>query len=257
MDALLISLAAFAVIFSGALVGLALQSRLPSHHLSDRSRDAIKMGAGLISMMAALVLSLLINSATGVFRDVSQGLTVAAARVILLDQLLVAYGPETESIRAELRTAVARALEVLDPATRKDPHPFEGSNALLLGRITDSIRVLEPSTPIQRSLQPRAVELSQDLLDADWTLVERGRDALPVLFLVVMLFWLFVLNLTYGLAAPANGTVLAILLVCALSVAAAVFLIKELAHPLDGMIRVSDAPLRNALERISAPGSQL
>jgi hypothetical protein len=171
--------------------------------------------------------------------------------------LLVAYGPETAPIRADLRASVSRALEALDPASREDPHPVEGANALQLGRITDAIRMLAPVTPIQQSLHPRGIELSQDLLDANWTLVERGRDALPVLFLVIMLFWLFVLNLTYGLAAPANGTVLAILLVCALSVAAAVFLIKELAHPLDGLVRVSDAPLRNALERISAPGSGL
>jgi hypothetical protein len=49
--------------FLGALSGLALRSRLPSHHLSDDSRDVIKLVLGLIATVAGLVLGLLISSA--------------------------------------------------------------------------------------------------------------------------------------------------------------------------------------------------
>jgi hypothetical protein len=60
--------------------------------------------------------------------------------------------------------------------------------------------------------------------------------------------WLTVLFVSFGLFAPRNATVLSVLLVCACSMAAAVFLILELNRPLDGFIKVSSAPLRNALE---------
>ena len=41
-----------------------------------------------------------------------------------------------------------------------------------------------------------------------------------------------------------------ILFVCALSVSSAVFLILDLGNPFDGIIRISDEPLRVALEQL-------
>ena len=49
----------------------------------------------------------------------------------------------------------------------------------------------------------------------------------------------------FGLLAPRNATVLAVLFVCTCSMAAAIFLLLELNHPLDGFIRISQAPLLN------------
>jgi hypothetical protein len=66
-------------------------------------------------------------------------------------------------------------------------------------------------------------------------------------FLVVLVFWLTVLFVSFGLFAPPNATVIATLFVCALSVSAAIFLILELDQPFEGLIRFSSAPLRNAL----------
>jgi len=73
---------------------------------------------------------------------------------------------------------------------------------------------------------------------------------LPPLFLVFLIFWLTVLFLSFGLLAPRNGTVVAVLLICALSVSSVVFLVLEMDRPLDGVIRASNAPLRKALELI-------
>lgn len=56
--------------------------------------------------------------------------------------------------------------------------------------------------------------------------------------------------MSFGLQAPVNTTVLAILLLCALSVAGAVFLILEMDGPYDGLIQVSAEPLRFALTRM-------
>jgi hypothetical protein len=50
--------------------------------------------------------------------------------------------------------------------------------------------------------------------------------------------------------APPNATVLATLLICAMAVTSAIFLVLELDRPLDGMIRISSAPLRNALAQL-------
>ena len=251
MNSVVISLVAFAVIFSGAILGLLLQRRLPSHHLSEASRDTIKLGAGLIATLSALVLGLLVSSATGSFHKVSDGLTVGAARVILLDELLAAYGPETMEIRRELRTSIKNALHAIAPAPGSGSGgiPAMDKGKVIVG-IVDSVRMLQPVTELQKSLYPRGIELSQDLLESHWVLLEQDSDSLPVPFLVVLLLWLSILNVTYGLFAPRNGTVIAILLVCALSVAGAIFLIEEMDRPLDGFVKVSGAPLRNALEQM-------
>ena len=39
--------------FGGAVVGLVLRALLPDHHLSNESRDIVKLGTGLIATMAA------------------------------------------------------------------------------------------------------------------------------------------------------------------------------------------------------------
>jgi len=67
---------------------------------------------------------------------------------------------------------------------------------------------------------------------------------------VVLLFWLTVLHVSFGMLAPRNATVVAVLLICALSVSGAIFMILEMSHPLDGMIKVSSAPMRKALEHL-------
>ncbi len=93
MSALTISLIAFACIFGGTLLGMFLRTILPGHHVSDESKDAVKLGTGVIATMAALVLALLIASAKGNYDTMSSDLRQASARVILLDRVMAQYGP--------------------------------------------------------------------------------------------------------------------------------------------------------------------
>ena len=68
--------------------------------------------------------------------------------------------------------------------------------------------------------------------------------SVPVPFLVILLFWLTITFASFGLFAPRNATVLAVLFVCAVSVASAVFLVLEMGRPFDGLLKVSADPLR-------------
>ena len=80
--------------------------------------------------------------------------------------------------------------------------------------------------------------------------MEGQQNTLPPSFLVLLIFWLAGLFITFGLFARRNGTVLAVLLICALSVSSAIFLVLEMNRPLDGFIKASNAPLRKAVEFI-------
>ena len=92
-------------------MGLFLQSRLPAHHLSSESKDAVKLGAGLIATMAALVLGLLLSSTKGSFDAVSAEITRGGANIILLDRVLAEYGPESHQAREELKKTIAYAVD--------------------------------------------------------------------------------------------------------------------------------------------------
>ena len=68
-----------------------------------------------------------------------------------------------------------------------------------------------------------------------------------LLLLIVLVGWFTIIFTCLGLFAPRNALVMAIMLACALSVSAAIVLILELDSPYQGVIRLSNAPLRNAL----------
>ena len=65
-----------------------------------------------------------------------------------------------------------------------------------------------------------------------------------------IIFWLSMTFASFGLTAPRNATVVTVLVISALSVAAAVFLILELDGPFEGLIRISGEPLRFALANL-------
>ena len=79
MNSIAIASISFASMFGGALFGVGLRRSLPRDHLSPDSRDVVKLGAGLIATLAALVLELMVSSAKGTFDAVSNGLTQSAA----------------------------------------------------------------------------------------------------------------------------------------------------------------------------------
>ncbi|MDD2658865.1 MAG: hypothetical protein PHY54_04175 [Methylococcales bacterium] len=80
------------------------------------------------------------------------------------------------------------------------------------------------------------------MMQSRWMLIEQSQTNLPGIFLVVLSFWLTVLFIQFGLLAPLNRTALTALLICALSMSCAIYLILELNNPLERTIKVSSAP---------------
>lgn len=238
-------------IFGGAVLGLLVSRLLPEHHLRDHSRDTVKVVTGLIATLAALVLGLLISSAKTTFDGVDTAITQSGAKVILLDRALENYGPETKDIREHLRGTVVAGIEMFWPGEKAEGTGlagFERANAMEV--LQAKIRELAPATDLQRQLRSEAEKLSGEMLESRWLLIAQSQRAIPMTFVVVLLFWLTMLHISFGLLAARNATVITVLLISALSVSGAMFIILEMDHPLDGMLKVSSAPLRKALELI-------
>ena len=103
MNGISASLIAFATIFGGAFIGVWLRHRLPEQHLGDATKDIVRLGTGLLGTLSALVLGLLIASANSSYDTQSTYVRRLTANLILLDEILAQYGPETRTARDLLR----------------------------------------------------------------------------------------------------------------------------------------------------------
>ena len=113
MSAIAVALTAFGAILLGSFTGMRLRARLAEQHLKPESLELMRLAAGLISTMAALVLGLLINSAKGSFDRVNNELLEDGARLLTLDRVLADYGPEAKSVRERIKGAYAGRIERL------------------------------------------------------------------------------------------------------------------------------------------------
>ena len=211
MDPIEISAIIFFCMFGGAMLGIWLRGILPKEHLDAETKDLVKLGMGLIGTMTALLLGLLIASAKSSFDAHKSELTQMAANAILLDRALAHYGPETGEIRGTLKVAVVRMIEQLWP---KDSKGNGGLSSQSRGEVIyDKIQELVPHTEAQRAIQSQAESLVINLGQTRWLLFEQSGRAISTPFLVVVVFWLSMLFVSFGLFAPRNGTAIATLFV--------------------------------------------
>ena len=116
--------------------------------------------------------------------------------------------------------------------------------------LPNAIHNLSPENEMQRSLKSQALQIANDLGQIRWLLYEQAESSISVPLLVVVISWLAIMFVSVGLFAPPNFTVIVALMLAALSVSGAIFLILELDMPFDGILRISSEPMRNALEHI-------
>jgi Protein of unknown function (DUF4239) len=251
MNSLEIALISAACIFGGVLLGLWLQNLLPDHHLNSESKDTIKLAAGMIATLSALVLGLLVSSAKNNFDTMSAEITQSAAKAIQLDRALANYGPETKEARELLRRSIVAGIETFwpeDKTAATGMTTFEKANGMEL--VQAKLRELTPAGDAQRQLLAQAQQISGELVQFRWLAIEQTQNTLPTPFFVMVLFWLTMLHMSFGLFAPRNTMVIVVLFISALSVSGAIFLILEMNHPLSGTIKVSSAPMLKALEHL-------
>jgi hypothetical protein len=252
MNSVLVSLAAFVAIFGSALGGVWLASRLPEPHLSAETRTAVSVSMAVVGTMAALVLSLMITNASTSFRTRTDAIESLAVNIIKLDRTLQRYGARAASVRATLHDyAAAKTRELSDNALASGL----GLGTLhTLETVNDQILALVPADDREKQIETRALELVNAISEARWLLVEKTSVAVPPAFLVLLIFWLALLFVSFGLFAPRNGTIVIILLLCALAISGGILVILELGSPTRGLIRVSIDPMYTAIRQIEAGG---
>ena len=250
MNSFLAAAVVFACLFGAVLLGMGLRRLLPEHHLSDDTKDTVKLAMGLVATMAALLLGLLVSSAKGAYDAERTQVIQMAAKVTFLDRTLADYGPEAADIRAQLRTLVEEAVRRMWPEEKNIP-PRLTPNTQAGDAVYFAIQRLSPRDDLQRGLKAQAATLAVEAGQLRTLLIAQSVPSISRLLLVVMVSWLVVIFLSFSLFAPPNATATLALVVAVLAVSGAIFLILELDQPFGGLIQISSEPILNVLSHLA------
>jgi len=247
MNPTLIGILVFVCAFGGTYVGMRLQSLLPDDHLQEQSRGAVQISAGLIATMTALVLGLVTASAKSSFDEVNEMLKGTAANLLSLENALVQFGPGTEPLRDEMQEILRLRIAMIWPTDGSESNvdPFALSNRI--ERLAASIRALDADSAEQEWQRDRADQLMAAIMAVRWNVASGLTVSIPPPFLAILIFWIAVTFVSFGMFSPRNSTVITAMLLCSLSIGAAIFLVLEMDEPFIGLIKASPEPLRYTL----------
>ena len=248
MTTTLTALIVFGCLVGAVLLGRALRRVLPEEHLTADSRDTIKLAMGLVATMAALVLGLLVSSAKGSYDTERSEVIQMAAKVAFLDRVLAVYGPEAAEARTRFHEAVKEAVMAMWPREVSQPGKLT-PNMQAGNAVYAAVQGLSPRDDTQRKLKDQATTVATDLGQLRSLLLAQSVPSISVPMLIILVSWLVVIFIGFSVLAPRNPTVILALMVSALAVSGALFLILELDQPFGGIIRISSEPMLNALRQ--------
>ena len=256
----------FLVLLTSAASGWALQRRLREHHVSRDSVEGVRLLMGMLLTFSALVLGLLTSSAKQRFDGYNADLSAYGADLIELDHRLRVYGPGAEDIRALLRRYTAAALADTWPEEERPagdyprfshaagPGSVEAS-ALgdMLAAVDVRIEHLVPVDEFHRQIAARLRDRVAQTIQQRWQLILSAQSGISWAFLVILTCWLAIIFAVFGLTAPRNALVYAVVALSALSIASPLYLILDYTGPLTGLLKLSSAPIRIALAHMDVP----
>jgi hypothetical protein len=249
MTPLLVSALVFVSIFAGAVVGMALRSALPDEQLGPDSKEVVRLATSLIVTMSGLVLGLLVSSASTSYQGQKNDVASLASQVIIMDHLLQTYGPETYSLRVEMRKLLKANVDRAWPQeadTKFALKPSEHGEEFY-----QQLQDLVPANNVQIDAKGQIMSLALTLRQNQWLMfLKSDQNAVPYVLLCVVVSWLVMTYVSFGLFAPPNATVIATLALSAVAVTAAIFIIIELYSPFTGILRISSAPVRDVLDQL-------
>jgi hypothetical protein len=252
MSSVLTSLLIAGCIFGGGLVGLNLHRVLPKPHLTREALDVIKLGTGMLSVLASLVLGLLIATAKTSHDSTEQAVHSYAAELALLNEVLRDYGSGAAASRDTLRQYIDRFMTGTWPPDGSAPRLGHDPGATaMLEHVREAIRALKPTDQGQTTLQNEAIGITTGLLRQRWLLIEHQGPNVQGVVIIVLVSWVTAIFISFGLNAPCNGTVIIAFLICALAIGASIFLILEMDRPLEGVMRISKEPVERVLTQMN------
>lgn len=237
-------------ILGATAAGVALRNVLSNGHPSSETEGIVSAAGSLVSSLTAFTIGFLIAGAKASFDFSANELRALAAKTILLDGLLVKYGPPADVARKSLRQALTQTINLISAP------PTTGNEALgdlRMGTVLDTILYLTPENDEQSWLRTSALSFCNDVAQSlSMAYVNLGTEIEPLL-LIALIFWLSSIFLGFGFLVPLNPIALGALFVAALAMTSAINLTLRLyAMPFELFARTRIKPLQMALDQIAA-----
>ena len=252
MSSQLVFLVTFVSIAVGGALGMLIRIRLPDAGLIAESKEVVRLGAGLMGTVAALVLGLMIASAKNSYDTQIANVRQLTANIILLDELLEQYGPETGEARTMIRRAAAITVQRVwrESVATDTTETFTPSRAAAQFFLT--LESLSPTNDVQRAIKPRLMDVATDLTRTRLLMFVHFDNPIPAPLLIIVILWLTVIFASFTLFADANAVVAVASLVYALAVSSALFLIVDMSQPFTGLMKIPSEQLKHVLPQLAS-----
>jgi len=263
MGEILIAVEAFGLLGVSAAVGFFLRQRLSDQHLSDHNIEALRLVTGLLVTFTALVLSLLLASVKSSFDTTDRDRRMYAASLAAFDQCLQGYGAEATAMRGVIREYTAGVIASTWPEEEKPTGVTlpnlagvarVGEDRTLRALITGvglSLAALEPKDAFHHS-QLAACRLAyDDVMHRREAVIEDAEGTMSGLFSRVLMFWLMLVFVSFGLQARHNRFTIVAIGIGALAISTVIFVIADLDRPYGGLFGIPSTSMRNALTDMS------
>lgn len=244
MNEVRIAVFVFLCLTAASLGALFSYERLPEHQRQDDTRQVVHLIANIFVVMTSLVLGLMITSAKSRFDIVNQDVHGYATQLILLDRMLLLYGPEADETRRKL---IAYAERAANGHWTAEGGLSDQTSERLLEDVGTRLRSFEPRAEPQLSIWNDIREQYRKALERRWSLVEQAEGSLPRPLMLMLVAWLVLIFATYGFRAPRNAVVVTGFIAASALIGGAIYLIVDMDLPFEGPIQVSAAPLQRVL----------
>jgi hypothetical protein len=252
LSVIAIALIVSACIFAGGLFGLLLHRLLPERHLTKETADVVRLATGMLSVLASLVLGLLVATVKTSYDSTDHSIRGYSADLILLHETLRDYGKDAAAQPISLLRAYTERVMADNWPKSGDRPPFveDRTAGAMLERAREAIRALRPADAGQKWLQDQALQISNSLLQQRWLLIEQAGPTVHPIIVIILVSWITLIFISFGMNAPRNALVVVALLVCSLAIGGAIFLILEMDRPFSGVLQISSRPMSTAIEHM-------
>jgi hypothetical protein len=249
MNSIAVSSIVFVSILASGLVGMVVRRAIPADRLGSGEKEVARLVTGLMTTMTAIVLGMLVSSAKASYDARTNEVAEISSEVVTIDRMLSKYGTETAAMRAEFRLLVEASVNRIWPAQAPVHVELKPRNE---GEIlVDELQLLAPKSGAQAEVKPQILHMIVELRQTQWLLfLKSQQSAIPIPLLLVVVTWVALIYFSFGIFTQPSSTIVVTLAFGALAVSTAVLIILELYTPFRGVLRISSAPILEALSQM-------
>ena len=249
MNSIPVSSIVFVSIFTSGLVGMVVRRAIPEDRLGSGEKEVARLVTGLMTTMTAIVLGMLVSSAKGSYDARTNEVAEISSQVVTIDRMLSKYGTETAEMRAQFRLLTEAWVNRIWPAqapVHVELKPRDEGEILV-----DELQLLAPKSSAQAEVKAQILHMIVELRQTQWLLfLKSQQSAIPIPLLLVVVTWLALIYFSFGIFTQPSPTIVVTLAFGALAVSTAVLIILELYTPFRGLLRISSAPILEALSQM-------